>query len=76
MFPKERCRSGKEEKPIGPLTLPSTACVNDCAERNIGLIQDFVGGYNEKDMKQKLMLVARDNRKKLQKELSKSQLKI
>jgi hypothetical protein len=40
------------------------------------LIQDFVGGYNEKDMKQKLMLVARDKRKKLQKELSKSQLKI
>ncbi len=53
-----------------------TACVNGCAERNIGLIQDFVGGYNEKDMKQKLMLVARDNRKKLQKDLSKSQLKI
>jgi hypothetical protein len=39
-------------------------------------MQDFVGGYNEKDMKQKLMLVARDNRKKLQQDLSKSQLKI
>ncbi len=24
MFPKGRCSSGKEEKPIGPLTLPST----------------------------------------------------
>ncbi len=37
---------------------------------------DFVGGYSEKDMEQKLMLVARDNRKKLQKDLSKSRLKI
>jgi hypothetical protein len=40
------------------------------------LIQDFVGGYNEKDMKQKLMLVARDNRKKLREDLSNSQFKI
>jgi len=51
------------------------ACVNDCAERNIRLIQDFVGGYKEEDMKQNLMLVARDNRKKLKKDLSKSQLR-
>jgi hypothetical protein len=40
------------------------------------LIEDFVGGYNKKDIKQKLILVARDNLKKLQKDLSKSQLKI
>ena len=51
------------------------ACVNDCAERNIRLIQDFVGAYKEEDMKQNLMLVARDNRKKLKKDLCKSQLK-
>ena len=51
------------------------ACVNDCAERNIRLIQDFIGGYKSEDMKQNLMLVARDNRKKLKKELSKTQLK-
>ncbi len=51
------------------------ACVNDCAERNIRLIQDFIGGYKSEHMKQNLMLVARDNRKKLKKERSKTQLK-
>ena len=40
-------------------------CVNDCAERNIRLIQDFVGGYKSEIMQQNLMLLARDNRKKL-----------
>lgn len=55
--------------------IKQNACVNDCAERNIRLIQDFVGGYKSEDMKQNLMLVARDNRKKLKKDLSKSQLK-
>ena len=50
-------------------------CVNDCAERNIRLTQDFIGGYKSEDMKQNLMLVARDNRKKLKKKLSKTQLK-
>lgn len=50
-------------------------CVNDCAERNIRLIQDFVNGYKAEDMKQNLMLVARDNRKKLKKDMNKDQLK-
>lgn len=50
-------------------------CTNDCAERNVRLIQDFVNGYKEEDMKQNLMLVARDNRKKLKKDLTKQQLK-
>ena len=45
--------------------------VNDCAERNIRLTQDFIGGYKSEDMKQNLMLVARDNRKKLKKSLVK-----
>ena len=55
--------------------LKSIECVNDCAERNIRLISDFVGGYRSDDMKQNLMLVARDNRKKLKKDLQKNQLK-
>jgi len=50
-------------------------CTNDCAERNIRLIQDFVNGYKSEDMKQNLMLVARDNRKKLKKDLKKQDLK-
>jgi hypothetical protein len=41
MFPKGRCSSEKEEKPISPLTLSRTlkkmASVNNCAEPNIGL---------------------------------------
>ena len=55
--------------------LKKIPCVNDCAERNIRLIQDFIGGYKSEDMKQNLMLVARDNRKKLKKEFSIIQLK-
>jgi hypothetical protein len=50
-------------------------CTNDCAERNIKLIQDFVSGYRNEDMKQNLMLVARDNRKKLKKTMTKEELK-
>ena len=49
-------------------------CVNDCAEQNIQLIQDFISGYKSEDMKQNLMLVVRDNRKKLRKECSKKEL--
>ena len=54
--------------------IKNNICVNDCAERNIRLIQDFVDSYISEDMKQNVMLVARDNRKKLKKDMSKSQL--
>ena len=50
-------------------------CVNDCAERNVKLIQDFVNGYQDEEMKQNLMLVARDNRKKCDKNMTKDMLK-
>jgi hypothetical protein len=50
-------------------------CTNDCTERNIRLIQEFVNGYKNEDMKQNLMLVARNNQKKLKKDLTKQQLK-
>ncbi len=71
MFLIGRWRSGKEEKPISPLTLSSTfqkkiVCV--CLwlpECNSRLIYDFVGACKGEDMKQNLMLVARDNRKYL-----------
>ncbi len=36
--------------------------------------QDFVGAWKGKDMNQNKMLVARDNRQKLKKDLSKFQL--
>ena len=49
--------------------------VNDCAERNIKLIQDFVHGYHDEHMKQNLMLVARNHRKKVDTSMKKSQLK-
>ena len=48
---------------------------NDCVEINIRLIQDFIRGYISEDMKQNLMLVARDNRKIMKKDLRKKQLK-
>ena len=47
--------------------------INDFAEHNIRLIQDFVTGYKAENMKQNL-LVARSNRNCLKKELPKNQL--
>ena len=49
--------------------------VNDCAERNIRLIQNFVNSHKSEDMNQNVMLVARDNRKNPKKEMTKKQLK-
>ena len=40
-------------------------CVNDCAEQNVKLIQDFANGYQDEEIKQNLMLVARDDQKKM-----------
>ncbi len=48
------------------------SCVHDYGERNIRLIQDFVGDCKSEDMKQNLMLVVSNNRKKHRKELSKT----
>ena len=53
----------------------NNCCVNDFAERNIGLIQDFVHAYNAEDMKQNVLLVARSNRKKASKEMKKVEMK-
>lgn len=49
--------------------------VNDCVERNIKLIQEFVMSSNKEDMRQNIMLVAKDNRKKLKKTCLKADLK-
>ena len=53
-------------------------CVNTqyCTEWNICLIQNFVAGYKFEDMKQNLLLVARDIRKKLKTDFNKNQPKI
>ena len=56
--------------------IENNICVNDCAERNICLIQDFVDNNKSEDMKQNVMLVARDNRKKLKEDINKPQLSI
>src|SRR6218665_53725 len=40
-------------------------CVNDCSERNIKLVQEFVMSSTNEDQRQKVMLAARDNRKKM-----------
>ena len=47
---------------------------NNCAERNIKLIQDFLISYRNEEHKQNVLLVARNHRKKLNKNLTKSQL--
>jgi hypothetical protein len=55
--------------------IKQSTCVNNCAECNIRLIYDYVYGHKSEDMKQNLIIVARDNRKKLKKNLTKTQLK-
>ena len=47
---------------------------NDCAERNIKLIQDFIMSYRNEDMKQNVLLVAKNHRKTLNKNLTNTQL--
>ena len=49
--------------------------VNDCSERNIRLIQDFIDSHKSEDMKQNALHVVRTNRKKVDKEMPKTQLK-
>ena len=49
--------------------------VNDCAERNVKLIQDYVMASKSEDQRQNVMLVARENRKKLKKDCGKEGLK-
>ena len=39
--------------------------VNDFAERNIRLIQDFIHSYKAEDMKQSVLRVATDNSSKI-----------
>lgn len=55
--------------------LGNLVSINDYAERNIRLIQDFISKQKTEDMRQNLLLVARDSRKKLKKDMPKSQLK-
>ena len=45
-------------------------------EHNVRLIQDLVPGYKSEDMKWNLMLIARDRRKKMKREIPKSKLKL
>ena len=47
---------------------------NDCAERNIKLIQDFIMSYRNEDMKQNVLLVTKNHRKMLNKNLTQTQL--
>ena len=51
----------------------SLTCVHDCSERNVRLIQDYIDGYQNEDMTQNLLLVARDNRKRLKHDMTKNQ---
>ena len=49
--------------------------VNDCSERNVRLIQDYVNSYRSEDMKQNVMQVARSNKEKLDRNRTKKVLK-
>ena len=49
--------------------------VNDCAERNVKLIQDYLMTSKSEDQRQNIMLVAKDNCKKLKKDCGKEGLK-
>jgi len=47
--------------------------VNDFAERNIRLIQDFIHSYKAEDIKQSVLHVATDNRGKINSNPSKKE---
>ena len=47
---------------------------NDCAERNIGLIQQFVGSSINEDQRQNILLGTRENRKLISKNVSVQEL--
>ena len=47
------------------LFLKNSQGVNDFAERNIRLIQDFIHSYKDEHMKQNVLHVARENRSKI-----------
>ena len=47
--------------------------VNDFAERNIRLIQDFIHSYKAEDIKQSVLHVATDNRGKISSNPSKKE---
>lgn len=49
-------------------------CVNDCAERNIRLVQEYCMSFHSEDMRQNAFQVARDNRMKLGHGFTKSDL--
>ena len=48
-------------------------CVNDCAERNIRLIQDFVKDSRKDGHLQNILQVVKKHRKKVTKEMTKTQ---
>lgn len=50
------------------------SCTNDCAERNIGLIQKFVSSSINEDQRQNVLLVVRENRKLVSKNMPQSEL--
>lgn len=53
----------------------SLASVNDCSERNIRLIQDFIDSSSKEDRRQNVMNVTRAHRKKLTSLCTKEELK-
>ena len=54
--------------------IKTLSCTNDSAERNIGLIQRFVGSSLNEDQRQNVLLVVRENRKLISKNMTQSEL--
>ena len=50
------------------------SCTNDCAERNVGLMQKFVSTTVNEDQRQNVLLVVRENRKLVSKNMSQAEL--
>ena len=40
-------------------------CINDCSERNIQLVQDFIMSSHKEDHRQNVMLISKAHRKKI-----------
>ena len=54
--------------------IKNLSVTNDCAERNISLIQQFIGASHNEQQRQDVLLVVRENRKLVTKNLTQTEL--
>jgi hypothetical protein len=54
--------------------IKNLSVTNDCAERNISLIQQFISAFHNEQQRQDVLLVVRENRKLVTKNMTQTEL--